>query len=182
MPVARRESEDSYLCVVIFKVFTENCLKSGGREESMNKKVSKLIFLPSSSFSSGLRVFTARHHLAMAGADKTIIRAGKNNAQANNMETDFTPKRSAKNNCFHERKIIKRQRSEFLPDWGHEHPMTIGHWSDPGGGLRHAMVWWGSYKGHDPGYQLTPHIRCMVSGQRLEMKLDRGSIGSNPKY
>ena len=116
MPVARRESEDSYLCVVIFKVFTENCLKSGGREESMNKKVSKLIFLPSSSFSSGLRVFTARHHLAMAGADKTIIRAGKNNAQANNMETDFTPKRSAKNNCFHERKIIKRQRSEFLPD------------------------------------------------------------------
>jgi hypothetical protein len=82
MPVARRESEDSYLCVVIFKVFTENCLKSGGREESMNKKVSKMIFLPSSSFSSGLRVFTARHHLAMAGADKTIIRRGKNNAQA----------------------------------------------------------------------------------------------------
>ena len=82
MPVARRESEDSYLCVVIFKVFTENCLKSGSREESMNKKVSKLIFLPSSSFSSGLRVFTVRHHLAMAGADKTIIRVGKNNAQA----------------------------------------------------------------------------------------------------
>ena len=135
MPVARRESEDSYLCVVIFKVFTENCLKSGGREESMNKKVSKLIFLPSSNISSGLRVFTVRHHLAMAGADKTIIRAGKNNAQANNMETDFTPKRSAKNNCFHERKIIKSGKDPSscrIEDTRRQHQMTIGHWSNPG--------------------------------------------------
>jgi hypothetical protein len=134
MPVARRESEDSYLCVVIFKVFTENCLKSGGREESMNKKVSKMIFLPSSSFSSGLRVFTARHHLAMAGADKTIIRRGKNNAQAKTWKLTLHQNAQRKIIVFttQEGAATTAPSSCLFEDTEH------CWWSDPG--VRHAIM------------------------------------------